>query len=236
MNDSVKIAFIVMAGIVFLALIGVVMYFQIKPAQTVSVTGTGEVKAVPDLISIYFNIETEADSAQEAKDENSKIVDDVITALVRKGLERKDITTQSFNVRQKYSWENQEGYVAIHRLRVVLDEDMMDNAGEIIDAGVDNGAGISYINFELSQDLQNKYKKQALEKATQDAKSKAEGIAAGLGKKLGRIVSVKSFDFYYSPWKLYEGAVAGEAKQAVTDIQPGEKSISGRVEVIYALK
>ena len=171
------------------------------------------------------------------------IRDSVTTALIKLGLDRKDITTENFNVYPNYVWKNgerkQEGYKASHRIRVQLKDDKMDDVGEVIDAGVDNGAGISYINFELSQDLQNKYKKQALEQATKDARSKAEGIASGLGKKLGRVISITSQEFNYYPWRVYEAvgeASIKEAKSAVTEIQPGEQEISGRVSIVYALR
>ncbi len=112
-------------------------------------------------------------------------------------------------------------------------------AGEVIDAGVDKGAKVSYINFELSIAEQNKYKAQALELATQDAKTKAEAIASGLGKKLGKVVSVSSSDWGYSPWSLYRADVmtesAEEAKSAVTDIQPGEQSVTASVSVVYKI-
>ena len=112
--------------------------------------------------------------------------------------------------------------------------------GDTIDAGVNAGAGISYINFELSQDLQNRYKAEALKKATYDARVKAEGIASGLRKSLGKVVSVSSSEFKYYPWEVYRNADmavgAEQAKQATTSIAPGEQEISGQVSVVFALK
>jgi predicted transposase YbfD/YdcC len=41
---------------------------------------------------------------------------------------------------------------------------------KVIDSGVDAGALLQYINFELSNDKQNEYKAQALREAGEDAK------------------------------------------------------------------
>ena len=111
----------------------------------------------------------------------------------------------------------------------------------MIDAGVDAGASIGYINFELSQEKQNEYKAQALKQAAEDAKIKAESIAEGLGKSIGSIYSISSSDFDYYPWRIYEATASSEAgvaeaKQAATDIQPGEKDITARVSVVFKLK
>jgi hypothetical protein len=244
MDNSVKVTAMILGTIVILALIGVAVYFQIKPSQTVNVQGLAEVKAVPDKVAIYFSVITEGETSKEANDKNAEIVDNAITELVKLGFERKEITTENFNIYPKYSWSNRKqeiiGYQASHTLKVEFSSDKTDKIGDAIDAGVNAGAGISYINFELSLDKQNEYKKTALEQATLDARSKAEGIASGLGKNVGRVVSISSSDFGYYPWRLYEAAgVEGDiamAKEATTNIQPGEQTISAQVVVVYALK
>jgi len=243
METGVKITLIIVGAVVLLALIGLAVYFQIKPSQTVNVDGIAEVKAMPDKVAIYFNIETIGNDSKEAKDKNSEIVDNAITALIKLGFERKEIITESFNIYPEYNWNHgtQEfkDYKATHSLKVEFSSEETGKIGDVIDAGVDNGANINYINFELSLEKQNEYKAQALEQATQDAKTKAEGIASGLGKEVGRVVSISSSNFDYYPWALYSNDMGGgvaEAKAATTNIQPGEQTISGRVSVVFALK
>lgn len=244
METGVKITLIIVGAIVLLAVIGLAVYFQIKPSQTVNVDGIAEVKAMPDKVAVYFNIETTGVDAKEAKDKNSEIVDNVITALIKLGFERKEITTESFNIYPEYNWYNNrqdlKDYKATYSLKVEFSSEETGKIGDVIDAGVDNGANINYINFELSLEKQNEYKAIALQQATEDAKTKAGGIASGLGKSVGRVVSISSSNFDYYPWALYnaEAGVASvaEAKAATTNIQPGEQTISGRVSVVFALK
>jgi len=240
MEKSIQITLIIVAAFVVLALIGM---SQLSSQNTVTGNGQAQIKAMPDLVAVYFNVETKGETASEAKDKNSEIVDDMITAILKLGFERKDITTQNFNVYPNYNWKNGEqeidGYIASHSLRLEMPTDDSDEIGEVIDAGIDAGAGISYINFELSQEKQNSYKAEALKLATEDAKIKAESIASGLGKELGRLVSVSSSNFDYYPWRLYDAVGAAnveEAKTATTNIQPGEQEISAAVIVVYKLR
>lgn len=243
-SDSVKITLIIVGTILVLAIAALIVFYSSKPGTTINSNGIAQIKATPDLVSIYFNVETNGSDAKEAKDKNAEIVDKVITELLKKGIERKDITTENFNIYPDYDWSSGEqvfkGYKATHTIRVQLSSSKMDQAGDIIDVGVDSGALISYINFELSQAKQNEYKALALKQATEDARIKAESIASGLGKKVGSVVSVSDQSFDYLPWPIYRNDAmtmgASEAKIAVsTNINPGQQTIDARVNVVFKL-
>lgn len=244
MKQGIQITLIIAATLLIITFSGVYAFFQMAPTNTVSSNGYAEISVDPDIIGIHFNVETNGSTAKEAKDENSEIVEEVITALIKKGLERDDIETQNFNVYQDYIWNKDgredNGFRATHTIRIEVSADKSDKIGEFIDAGVDKGALVSYVSFELSPELQNEYKSDALSEAAKDAKQKAEAIAKGLGKRIGRIVSTSSSDFNYSPWMAYESKdiamdAGSEVQRAVTDIQPGEKQITARVSVTYKI-
>jgi uncharacterized protein len=247
MDKSVQITLIIVLGFVIIAGIGYATFSSLMPSKQNTVTGNGQavVKVTPDLVKVYFGVETTAKTSQEAKDNNSVIVDNVITALLKQGFERKEIQTQDFNIYPDYNWDTgkQElkGYKATHTLVVEIPTEQSDKIGNAIDAGVDAGALINYINFELSQDKQNEYKAQALKLASEDAKLKADSIATGLNKQVGKLVSVSDNNFYYSPWNIYSTASSGSAdvamaKEATTNIQPGNQEISASVTAIFELK
>ncbi|MEK6875463.1 MAG: SIMPL domain-containing protein [Nanoarchaeota archaeon] len=245
MDKSVQITLIIVAGIVILGLLIFSGFSNISPSNTVTGNGQANIKAVPDLVGVYFNVQTTGSTSEIATDKNSEIVDNLITELVKQGFERKDIQTTNFNVYPEYNWNSGlqtiKGYKATHSIKVQMSTSDASEIGEVIDAGVDAGAGISYINFELSQEKQNEYKAQALKAAAEDAKIKAQSIAEGLGKRLGSLVSTSDSDFNYSPWRLYEaqGGVAmdaAEAKQATTNIQPGNQDIYASVTATYKLR
>ena len=245
MDKSIAITLIIVLGIIVLTGFTYTTFSVFLPS-TNTITGNGEatVEAIPNLVTIYFNVETEGDTSQEATEENAEIVDDLIVNVLKLGFERKDITTSNFNVYPNYKWEDrnreEDGYKATHRIRIEMSTDYTSKIGQVIDAGVEAGAGISYINFELSQEKQNEYKAEAIKLAAEDAKIKAEALAKGLDKKLGKLISVSDSHFGYSPWRIYgaEGASLGvaEAKSATTNIQPGEQKISASVRAVFKIR
>jgi uncharacterized protein YggE len=114
-----------------------------------------------------------------------------------------------------------------------------DKIGTAVDSGVEAGAGISYINFELSQEKQNEYKAEAMKLAAQDARIKAESVAEGFDKDLGSLVSTSVNDFGYYPWLAYEardGSSVSDVKEAATNIQPSEQEITASVTAVYKMR
>ena len=242
-DKSVQITLIVVVCVLILSL----LVFSNMPgtsAKTVTGNGQATIKVMPDLVRVHFNVETRGETSKEATENNSLIVDKLITELVKNGFERKQIETTNFNVYPDYIWDEgkreDNGYVATHSVRVEISAGSIEKIGEVVDSGVNAGAGVSYISFELSQELQNKYKAEALKLAAEDAKIKAEAIAGGLGQKIGKLVSTSGNDFNYHPWRVYESAGASTmdaalVKSEATNIQPGEQEVSASVTAVFKL-
>jgi hypothetical protein len=245
MDKSVLITLIVVAGVVILGAMILSSFGGVLP-QTNTVTGNGQstISVTPDLVTVYFSVETKGTTSEAASNKNSEIVDELTTSLIREGLERDEIVTSGFSVNPDYNWNGGSrtlnGYVARHSIKVQLPTTQSSKIGSIVDAGVSAGANIDYINFELSPELEKEYKAQALKEASEDARMKAESIAEGLGKRIGSLVSVQDSNFGYNPWRLYDsaGGVASAemAKQATTDIQPGDQQISASVTAVFRLR
>jgi len=242
-DNSIKITGMIIVGIIVVALIIISAFNRMAPTETVSATGIAEIEVMPDLVTVNFNVETKGDSAAEAKDANAEIVEDVINALLDLGFSREDIVTQNFNVYEEYDWTDNGrksiGFKANHMIKVEFSIDEKDKIGEVVDAGIDNGALLSYINFELSRDLQNEYKAEALKLAAEDARIKAEAIVDGLGADVGRVVSTSSSNFDYYPRMVFameDSAGSVKGAEVATNIQLGEQTVSAQVSVTYKLK
>ncbi len=248
MDKSIQITWIIVAGVVFLALLGFYGFSSIANLNQnqINVDGQATIKAMPDLAAVYFNIEAKGDTSAEATKGASDIVEKLTNNLLTQGFTKEQIVTQSFSVNPEYDWSNGKqiprGYKAYHSIKIEMPSSEASKLGSVIDAGVNAGAGISYINFELSPSKQNEYKKQAMAQAAQDAKAKAQGIVDGLGKELGNIVSISVNDYGYYPWNIYSSrggemtAEVADAKIAAqTNIQPGEQDITASVSVAYKI-
>jgi len=244
MQNSVKITLIIVVGVLLLAGLG---YYAFGPkGPTINVDGQATVKAMPDLAIVYFNIEGKGTTSAEATKAASSIVDKMTNTLLSQGFTKEDITTQSFSVNEDCQWSRNgqvcKGYKAYQSIKIEIPSSESSKLSNIIDAGVNAGAGVSYISFELSPGKLNDYKKQAMTQATQDATAKASGMAEGLGKKLGKVVSISLNNNYgYIPYRAFESA-AGVAstdsamvKSQVANIVPGEQDVSANVHVVFKL-
>lgn len=237
MKKQMNMTAIIVAVIVVAGILLAVYMFKGPEKQTVSVTGNSEMTVDPDLAVVYMYVETRAASAENASDQNAEIMEAVIAAIKAEGIT--DIETLNYNVYPEYDWINGrqtlKGYVATHALKVSVED--FTSVGEVIDAGINEGALVNSINFELSNEKQNQYKAQAMSQASQDAKNKATALASGLGKQLGDIVSVSTSDYRYMPYPLFESmAGAADVKEVATNIQPQSLTVYATVNVVYELK
>jgi len=245
MDKSVIITFIIVVGVLILGIVGFTTFNSIlNPLENkISVTGQSTIKVMPDLVAIYFDSTAKASTSSEATEKNAEIVENLRTALIKKGFENKEIQTLNFNVYEDFDYTSygrkSKGFVATQTIRIVMSTEDSSEIGEVIDAGIEAGVPISYINFELSQELENKYKSESMKNAAEDARIKAESVAEGLNKKVGSLVSVSVNEFGYYPWRAYDnvaGASSEEMKSATTNIQPSEQEISSSVTAVFRIR
>ncbi len=207
--------------------------------KTISVTGNSQMQVAPDRVVVYAQVLTRSkDSAEEAKDLNSQLSDAVMAALLKAGVNRSDIETSGFSVYPEYDWIQDQGqvlkgYAASNSMKITIAD--FENAGKIVDAVVNNGGLISYINYELSTQKMNEYKAQALADASKDAKAKAESIAAGLGRSLGEVVSVSASDYNYYPYPIYRAEAGADLKQVSTNLPSAKLDVTATVSVTYKI-
>lgn len=241
LQKSVQITLIIVIAFVILTAISL-NFFKGNEQDTIKINGQATEKVIPDLITVYFNVETKGGDSRKAEDENSLIVANLRSSIINLGFSKDDLKTESFNIYPEYDYNNGQrfiGYKAVHSLKIEFPIEKQDKIGSIIDAGTNAGAGINYINFELSPSLEQQSKAKAIKTASNDAKIKAEALALGFDKKLGRLVSVSLDDFNYYPWKIYESSASGgitDAKEAVTSITPSEREVSASVTAVYKLR
>ncbi|MFB6246142.1 MAG: SIMPL domain-containing protein, partial [Candidatus Pacearchaeota archaeon] len=205
-NPKILITLIIVVGLVVLGLIAT---SSLGSSSTVSATGTATIKAKPDFATVYFDVQTTGENSSEASQKNSEIVGEAKSSLKDLGFNASQITTENYNLRPEYDYGRDKerkitGYVASHTLKVEIPIEEKEKIGQAVDAGVNAGAGVSHINFELGKKRQSELKTEAIKKATEDAKEKAEALAEGSGNRLGELKSLSSSNFDYRPWVAYE--------------------------------
>ncbi|MEK6899258.1 MAG: SIMPL domain-containing protein [Nanoarchaeota archaeon] len=228
---------------VIVALVLVVAFLFAGDQPSVSAQGSSTIEAKPDRIKIYFVVETHNVSQGQSQLENTRITDNLVSAL---SIASENIKFSGFSSYPEYDYSNgnsrQIGFVT--RQDVIVELDNFDEVSDIVERGIGAGAYVSTISLELSQEAQNENKIIALEQASKDARAKAEAQARGLGKKLGKLVSVSSQEFNYYPMPYYaragDGALTSgeiaDVKVAASSITPRDVEVSAQVSVVYSLK
>lgn len=219
-----------------LAVAGPALANDVGP-PSVTVSGTGEVSAPPDLANVSAGVVTESPRAADAVKANSAAMQKVLGALDSAGIERKDVQTSRFDVSPLYA-EGQArgrgmpaiiGYRAANQVQVEVHG--VDKVGAVLDALVGAGAnelgGISFGIAEPAPLLD-----EARRKAIADARRKAELYAAAAGVVLGRVTQIDEAGGG-APVPVAYGRMMAEA--AAAPVAPGQLDLSASVTVRFAI-
>jgi hypothetical protein len=245
MDTKLGMYAVVISVVIALAIIGAALINNpnIIPQlekKTITSDGTYTTSVAPNKVEITFSIVTNGTTASAAQGSNSQISDKVIAALKAKGYTDKDISTVYYNVYPEYNWSGGTsdiiGYTATHQLKVNTSN--ISAAGSIVDIVVKNGANqVDYIDFGLTPDSENAYRVDALAKASQNARDKANAIATGLGLTIKGVTSVSEGNVYYPPYRLDYATAEASAGGASKTVQltPGNVEVSATVSVTFEL-
>ena len=238
---------IVIAGLALLIVTGMLLSgcTTLQQKETsLSIVGTSDIKVMPDLVVIYYDIQSNASTASAAGDANARISNALKNALIGLGFIETDIQTHSYSINPDYIYDYKtgqqipNGYKATQQIKLEFPTKNTDLIGKSIDAGINAGATIDYINFELSPSVQANSKTEALKEATADSHVKAEAVASELGRSIGRIDSVSTSDISFYPVRMYDMITASNApvaKVEATNIQPSSQDVTAQVTVVYIL-
>jgi len=211
----------------------------------ISVSGYGEVTAVPDVATVSFTLRGEAKTVVEAQEKVAQAEAKALEVLSANEIAETDIKTTNASFSPKYEYIYSDfrpgksvivGYEAYETIVVKIRE--IDNTGKVIEElGV---AGVSQLNgpnFEV--DDQDGLKAEARKKAIEDAKAKAEILAEDLGIRLKGISSFYEAEDYNYPMPMYEDMAYGMGKaESVTraTLPKGEDIIKSNVTITYKIK
>lgn len=199
----------------------------------VNASASADVFAAPDVAIVTAGVLTEAPTAAAAMAANTKQMNAVMDSLKKSGVPAKNIQTAGLNLNPVYNYNNNEaptlkGYQASNTVSVRTDN--IAKVGSTIDSVVAAGANqINGVMFSIKD--QDSKLDGARAEAAKKAKAKAENLAAALGMKLGRLVSISEGGGGYSP----PMPMMAMAKADSAPIAPGEMQINASVTVTYEL-
>jgi uncharacterized protein YggE len=220
--------------------------------STITVSGKGEVNAVPDIATITFSITKDAKTVKEAQALVSEVQNKVIASLKENKIEEKDYKALNSSFYPKYEYQNTSsryapeiaiyppvgksvivGYTATLSMQVKVRD--TDNAGKVItDLGTLGVTDLSGPNFEI--DNEDSLKAEARKKAIEEAKNKAKVLSRDLGVRLGRITSFSETPSYGTPIYYAKAESLDASAGANLALPKGENTITSEVSITYKIK
>lgn len=223
--------------------------------NAITVNGTGEVLAVPDIATFSFSVIEEAASAADAQNATADKIQSIISFIREQGIEEKDIKTTSFNLYPRYEFRQSSSGATISfpsppsgerqlvgfEVNQTVEVKVRDTgkAGQLI-AGVSELGASNVSGLRFTIDDEDVLKTEARAKAIADAKARAEVLADELDVRLVRVISYGEFN---EPPIFYGARGLGGVESAVSDgafteavVPSGENRIVSNVSITYEIR
>lgn len=225
----------------------------VTASNTISVSGMGEVFAVPDKATFSVTVREEGKEVADAQDKSTKKINDIVSYLKSAGVEEKDIKTISYNVNPKYEYsqgvctqyscppskQTLVGFEVYQSLEVKVQDPK--KAGELLSGVGEKGASeVSGLSFTIEDE--DALKADAREQAITEAREKADQLARQLGVTVVRVVGFYEDAGGYQPYAYAKGGVAMDAMSSRAESAPapelpaGENKIISNVNVTYEIR
>lgn len=213
------------------------------PENTLSVSGTGEMMTSPDIARITVGVLTENPDVRTAQQENARIMDGMIEALIASGIPREDIQTVGYSIYPVYDesvrpfGQKIRYYQVVSMVQVTVRD--ISRTGGFIDIAVNNGANqVSSVSFSLSPEREQAVRGQVLTMAARNARVDADVAASATGVTIIGVKSVNVGQVYVPVTYDNRYSAAAEMKVGAvpTPIEAGQVRVSAQVSITYLIR
>ncbi len=224
----------------------------VQSTNTISVSGEGEVFAVPDIATVSFSVTHQGKTVVDTQKEVSKKINAALAFLKDSGIADKDVKTTNYSAYPRYEYNVMPcsadsvdclrpgkqvlvGYDVTQTISVKVRD--TDKTGAVLEGLAK--AGITEISGpEFSIDDDDAIKAEARKKAIDDAKEKAKVLAKDLRVKLVRIVGFSesgNYPIYYAKSAAL-GMGGGPESSPTPDLPKGENKVTSTVTITYEIR
>jgi uncharacterized protein len=198
--------------------------------RQVTVIGAGQVQGTPDTLTANVSMEFIAPDVTGAMSQSSERQQAVIEALVRSGVDRRDISTTQVSVQPQFGQDSTIiGYRASNSIDVKIRR--LDAASQALALIVGTGGDatrINSVNYSIEDDSQ--LVRDARSRAFEDAKSRAEQYAQLAGLTLGKVLSISE-----APGSTPPPPTPMPRAMEAVPLEPGQQTVGFTVTVIWEL-
>lgn len=163
---------------------------------SITVSGSAEVKVVPDIVRITIGVSKFNESVEQAKSENDKVMQGIIKVLADAELKHEDFQTECLKVDPIYDQSERynerkdrlKGYQVTNKVIVTLKQ--VGRLESVILGSIGAGANIlEGLQFDTIDLI--KYRNEARRLAIRAAKEKATLFAGELGQDIGKAFRIR---------------------------------------------
>ena len=224
--------------------------YEAHLARQITVTGQGKATISPDVALFTVSFVTQASKLGNAKDENTNHSNAVLAFLKEKGVEEKDIKTVQYTISPQYVYTpvlpcyeggcpstrppKISGYEVRHTLQVKVRD--LGKVDDLLDGVVNNGANeVGQVQFTI--DDEEAVKREARNKAIEDARKKAETMTRAVGVHLGKVITFSENGLYPISYAAESVAKVSDMRgaEAPAHIAPGEQEVEQTMSVTYEI-
>ncbi len=228
----------------------------VAAANTIEVTGHGQVLAVPNIATFTFSVVADNATVAGAQAKATAEINTITNYLTGQGISAADIQTTDYSIEPQYEYQQAcpmletssgapypcpsgkqmlTGYEVSQTTTVKVED--TSKAGALLSGVGSNGATqVSGLTFTFADP--NAPQDQARAMAIADAKQKAQVLASELGVSLVQVVSFNENTGGIEPLPLYataSGASISSAPAAPT-ISAGQNTVTDDVTITYEIK
>ena len=208
--------------------------------RTLTVSGEGEAKAVPDQAHLSAGVVSEARKAADALAANTRAMNAVFAALKRLGIPDKAIQTSEFSVEPQFQPDRNGnstmkilGYKVSNTVNVTVDD--LGKTGPALDALVAAGANsLGSIDFAIRDPKPLLAKARA--DAIRDAMARAQTYAKAGGFTLGPILSIGEGGVEMPRAVSFAPRMMAAPAAAPPPVAAGEQNLGASVNVTFAIR
>ncbi|KML65219.1 oxidative stress defense protein [Pectobacterium peruviense] len=204
-------------------------------------SGTSSVDATPDIARLAIEVSVSSKNAAEAKKQVDSRVAQYFDFLGKNGIEKKDINAANLRTQPEYDYLKTggsvlKGYRAVRQVEVTLRQ--LDKLNELLDGALKSGLN-EIRTVELGVANPETYRDEARKKAIEQATSQAASLAQGFNAKLGPIYSVRYHVANYQPMpmaRMFKTADAAAQSEAAQTYEQQTIHFDDQVDVVFELQ
>ncbi len=220
--------------------------------DAITVSGTGEATAEPDIARLRIGVEARHEDPQKAIEASNRKTEAMLQALKALGIAEQDLQTTEFNIHsERYDTPpppppprplpegakdapDQPRREPLLRYRVsnmlLVTVRNLDNLGKVLQAATQAGANQAW-GIEFDVDNREPVLAKARERAVANARDRAEQLARTAGVKLGKVLSVAeaSVPIVRPAMKMMEAA------RSSVPVERGNLEFSEQVRMVFEI-